>query len=82
MSHDPMDWTVGTFGTVENDALDAGDRLRTSWTLGSADSTKTWILNDGGFRPEPDVVFGPNQTKQVLRSAKFGPKGRTMHNPW
>jgi len=25
--HDPMDWTVGTFGTVENDALDAGDCL-------------------------------------------------------
>ncbi|MDQ0291451.1 hypothetical protein J3R75_003558 [Oligosphaera ethanolica] len=31
-----MDWTVGTFGTVGNDALDAGDCLRTSWTLGSA----------------------------------------------
>ena len=27
-----MDWTVGTFGTVGNDALDAGDCLRTSWT--------------------------------------------------
>ena len=25
--HDPMDWTVGTFGTVGNDALDAGDCL-------------------------------------------------------
>ena len=25
MRHDPMDWTVGTFGTVGNDALDAGD---------------------------------------------------------
>ena len=57
-----MDWTVGTFGTVGNDALDAGDCLRTSWTLGSAAGAKTWILNDGGFRPEPDVVFGPNQT--------------------
>ena len=31
-----MDWTVGTFGTVGNDALDAGDCLRTSWTLESA----------------------------------------------
>ena len=31
-----MDWTVGTFVTVGNDALDAGDCLRTSWTLGSA----------------------------------------------
>ena len=31
-----MDWTVGTFGTVGNDALDAGDCLRTCWTLGSA----------------------------------------------
>ena len=27
MRHDPMDWTVGTFGTVGNDALDAGDCL-------------------------------------------------------
>ncbi|MDQ0291646.1 hypothetical protein J3R75_003753 [Oligosphaera ethanolica] len=27
-------------------------------------------------------VFGPNRTKQVVWSAKFGPEGRTMHNPW
>ena len=27
MRHVPMDWTVGTFGTVGNDALDAGDCL-------------------------------------------------------
>ena len=27
------------------------------------------------------VVFGPNRTKQVVRAAKFGPEGRTMHNP-
>ncbi|MDQ0291614.1 hypothetical protein J3R75_003721 [Oligosphaera ethanolica] len=27
------------------------------------------------------VVFDPNRTKQVVRSAKFGPEGRTMHNP-
>ena len=39
-----MDWTVGTFGTVGNDALDAGDCLRTSWTLGSA------VGADKGFR--------------------------------
>ena len=26
------------------------------------------------------VVFGPNRTKQVVRSAKFGPEGRTMHS--
>ena len=31
-----MDWTMVTFGTVGNDALDAGDCLRTCWTLGSA----------------------------------------------
>ena len=27
MRHGPMDWTVGTLGTVGIDALDAGDRL-------------------------------------------------------
>ncbi|MDQ0288323.1 hypothetical protein J3R75_000430 [Oligosphaera ethanolica] len=27
------------------------------------------------------VVLGPNLTKQVVRSAKFGPEGRTMHSP-
>jgi len=27
------------------------------------------------------VVFGPNLTKQVVRSAKIGPEGRTMHSP-
>ena len=26
-----MDWTVGTFGTVGNDALDVGDRLVYTW---------------------------------------------------
>ncbi|MDQ0288204.1 hypothetical protein J3R75_000311 [Oligosphaera ethanolica] len=49
-----MDWTVGTFGTVGNDALDARDCLSISWTLGSAYGTKTRIVNKGGFRPEPD----------------------------
>ena len=36
-----MDWTVGTNWTAGNDALDARDCLRTSWTLGSAYGTKT-----------------------------------------
>ena len=27
------------------------------------------------------VVFGPNLTKHVARSAKFGLEGRTMHSP-
>ena len=30
-----MDWTVGTFWTVGNDAMDAGDWLRTAWTPGT-----------------------------------------------
>ena len=27
------------------------------------------------------VAFGPERTKHVVRSAKFGPEGRTMRNP-
>ena len=34
MRHGPMDWTVGTFGTVGKDALDSGDCL--------ADSGDSW----------------------------------------
>ena len=32
-THDsrPMAWTVGTFGTLGNDALDVGDRLVDTW---------------------------------------------------
>ncbi|MDQ0291627.1 hypothetical protein J3R75_003734 [Oligosphaera ethanolica] len=30
-----MDWTVGTFWTMGNDALDAGDRLWTAGTPGT-----------------------------------------------
>ena len=35
MRHGPMDWTVGTFWTMGNDALDAGDRLWTTGTPGT-----------------------------------------------
>ena len=35
MRHGPMDWTPGTFWTVGNDAMDAGDRLWTAWTPGT-----------------------------------------------
>jgi len=44
---------------------------------------QTWFSarTGRGFQPEPDVVFSPNQTNHVVRSAKFGPEGRTMHSP-
>ena len=35
MRHGLMDWTPGTFWTVGNDAMDAGDRLWTAWTPGT-----------------------------------------------
>ena len=35
MRHGPMDWAPGTFWTVGNDAMDAGDRLWTVWMPGT-----------------------------------------------
>ena len=35
MRHGSMDWTVGTFWTMGNDALATGDRLWTAWTPGT-----------------------------------------------
>ena len=42
MRHGPMDWTVGTLGTMGNDALDSGDRLADAWDFRERTRSRPW----------------------------------------
>ena len=54
-----MDWTVGTFGTVGNDALDAGDCLTDA---GDSWERRRGLLTD--YRPCETSCLVPAQSVQ------------------